>query len=102
MAVWSSGAPVTKLGTFLDEQADMTGYAPVLSDTLSEIAFLARKGRVDAATRQGAEAYLRQVDKGWSAAPPITSATLLYLDDLTVTYLDHVGLLDTLIDSVAI
>lgn len=89
-------APVARLGSILEESADMSAYAPVLTDTLSVLSFLANRGKVDAATRKSAEAYLGQVDKGWAASHAIDGATTLYLDDLAVTYLDHAGLLDGL------
>jgi len=94
-------APVSKIGSYLEEHADMSGHAAVLTDTLSVLAFLSQAGKVDAETKQGAESYLRQVDKGWTGSLPITSDSKLFLDDLTVTYLDHVGLLEALVRSVA-
>ncbi len=94
-------APVSKLGTYLEEHVDMSGHAAVLTDTLSILDFLSNSARIDADTKQGAENYLRQVDKGWQASPPITADSKLFLDDLTVVYLDHVGLLDVLIRSVS-
>lgn len=93
-------APVSKLGSFLEETADMNGYAPVLTDTLTVLSFLASRGKIDAATQKSAQAYLRQVDTGWQAANPIDASTTLYLDDLAVTYLDHTGILDVLTQSV--
>lgn len=92
-ALVARSAPVAKLGSYLDEEADMTPHAAVLTDTHSILSFLFLNGKIDAATRQSAEAYLQHVDKGWENAPVITPESVLYLDDLTVTYLDHVGLL---------
>jgi hypothetical protein len=95
-------APVTKLGSYLDETADMSAYTALLVDTVSVLAFLSNEGKVDTPTKQSAERYLRQVDCGWSRASPILHAqSSLYLDDLAVTYLDHVGVLDVLTRSVA-
>lgn len=94
-------APVVKKGSYLEEHADMGGHAAELTDTLSVLAFLSQTGKIDAETKQGAESYLRQVDKGWTGSPPITSGSKLFLDDLTVTYLDHVGVLEALLRSVA-
>lgn len=94
-------APVSKLGSFLEETADMSACAPVLTDTLTALSFLAGSGKVDAAIRRNAQAYLQQVDAGWPAAKAIDETATLYLDDLAVTYLDHVGVLDYLAQSVA-
>jgi Glutathione-dependent formaldehyde-activating enzyme len=51
--------------------------------------------------KEGAETYLKQVDPGWDAPQTISPESKLYLDDLTVNYLDHVGLLAILTNSVA-
>lgn len=93
-------APIPKLGSYLEEDADVSAYAQQLTDTLEVLSFLAARGKLDIAKRQAAERYLLQVDKRWDAAPSIQEASLLYLDDLAVTYLDHVGLLDVLAQSV--
>jgi hypothetical protein len=92
-------APVSKIGTFLDETVDMTPYAPVLTDTRFVLAYLVLQGRVDAEVKKRAETYLHQVDKGWGSAPAVDGSAPLYLDDLAVTYLDYVGILEPLVQS---
>ena len=92
-AVVIRSAPVFKKGTYLEQPADLSQVAPVLADTHAVLTFL--RGRVNAATESSARSYLRSVDSGWQNCPPIT-ASILYLDDLTVTYLDYVGLLEPL------
>lgn len=87
-------APVSKIGSYLDENADMTRDEGYLTDTLTLLDHLAMTGKIDLATRQIAQSYLSQVDEGWKAARPIDSNVPIYLDDLTVTYLEHTGLLD--------
>ncbi|MER8715845.1 hypothetical protein [Mesorhizobium sp. M1295] len=92
-------APVPKLGSYLEENADMHGYMAVLTDTHQVLLFLS--SRIDSVRRNTAAAYLRHVDKGWPEAQPVETTSSLYLDDLTVTYLDHVGILDSLTSAVA-
>lgn len=92
-------APVSKLGSYLEETVDMDAYKPVLTDTHRVMSFLSSK--IESARKNVAEPYLRRVDQGWSQAQPIESTSTLYLDDLTVTYLDHVGILETLTSAVA-
>jgi hypothetical protein len=89
-------APVFKLASFLEEKADLTEYAGVLTDTSAVLTFLANNGRIDAETRERAETYLKHQDEGWSDPQPISATSNLYIDDLTVGTLDHVGLLDPL------
>ncbi|MER9185920.1 HTH domain-containing protein [Mesorhizobium australicum] len=93
-------APVPKIGSYLDESADMSAWAPVLTDTLAVLAFLSTQGRIDAVAMQSAERYLRHVDRGWDMAIAVRSDSQLYLDDLSITYLDYVGLLEPLTRSV--
>ncbi|RWK43755.1 hypothetical protein [Mesorhizobium sp.] len=92
-------APVLKLGSYLEEAVDMHGYTSVLTDTHRVMLFLSSK--IDSVRRNAAEPYLRQVDKGWIEAQPVETASTLYLDDLAVTYLDHVGVLDSLTTAVS-
>ena len=93
-------APVPRLGTFLDEMVDMNAHASVLTDTRAVLSFLSLSGKIDAAVTMSAQIYLEHVDAGWSGAPAVTATTKLYLDDLSVTYLDHVRILDPLTRSV--
>jgi hypothetical protein len=71
----------------------------VLTDTRSVLAYLILHGGVDAEVKKRAEAYLHQVDKGWDNAPAVDGGAPLYLDDLAVTYLDYVGILEPLVQS---
>ncbi len=89
-------APVPKLGTFLEETVDMTSHAALLTDTRSVLSFLFSNGKIDSDVKKNAQTYLDHVDAGWSAAPVIDGTKRLYLDDLAVTYLDHVEVLDPL------
>ncbi len=63
------------------------------------MAFLLEQGKLDSATKSSAQSYLRRVDKGWPAAQQIDQSTPLYLDALTVDYLDYANLLEPLTDS---
>ncbi|RWB74595.1 MAG: hypothetical protein EOQ50_14880 [Mesorhizobium sp.] len=91
-------APVSKLGSYLEEVVDMDAFKSVLTDTHRVMSFLSSK--IDSARRNAAEPYLRQVDQGWPEAQPIETTSTLYLDDLSVAYLDHVGVLDSLTSAV--
>lgn len=93
-------APVAKVGSLLDETVDMSPHMSVLTDTRSVLRFLSEQGRIDAANQTSAESYLERVDQGWSNAQSISADTTVYLDDLTVTYLDHTRLLEPLARSV--
>ncbi|MDJ0931295.1 hypothetical protein [Breoghania sp.] len=89
-------APVMKLGSYLEESADMGAYSDELTDMLSVLSFLSNEGKIDAETTRKAARYLHQVDRGWSSAHRIEASSTLYLDDLAVTYLDFVELFEPL------
>lgn len=87
-------APIFKRGSFLEETADLSSYSKVIADTHAVLTFL--KGKIDASIETNAVSYLRHVDKGWLSNSLIDKDTTLYLDDLAVTYLDHVRILEPL------
>jgi hypothetical protein len=98
-AVVIRSAPVHKLGSLLEEVADLSSYSDVMTDTCAALE-LAR-AKVVARVAEGAEAYLSQVDQGWPSKPNLTSRSTVYLDHLTVSYFDHVGILGPFADAVA-
>jgi hypothetical protein len=92
-------APVHKLGSLLEEVADLSSYSDVMTDTRAALDLV--RAKVVATVAQGAEAYLSQVDQGWSSKPNLTNRSTVYLDHLTVAYFDHVGILAPFADAVA-
>ncbi|SFJ32621.1 HTH domain-containing protein [Bradyrhizobium sp. cf659] len=94
-AIVVRSAPVFKLRSLLEEKVDMSAFSDCITDTLEVLRFL--KGRLTNAVAEGANAYLAHVDQGWPfKSKRITKRSVLYLDQLSVVYLHHVGLLDTL------
>jgi hypothetical protein len=91
-------APVHKLRSFLEEEADLASYADVLTDTHAALAHVQNK--VSASVASSASTYLSQVDKGWSKKPKLTKSSTVYLDQVAVAYLYHVGVLEAFVDSV--
>ena len=98
-AVVIRSAPVHKLGSLLEEVADLSSYNDVMTDTRAALDLV--RAKVVATVAQGAEAYLSQVDQGWPAKPDLTSGSKVYLDHLTVSYFDYVGILRPFSDAVA-
>jgi hypothetical protein len=93
-------APVFKLGSFLEERVDMGSYAQVLTDTLAVVSFLSFHGKLDSEAQERAQRYLKEVDAGWETAHAISPQSTIYLDALSISYLDHVGVLEILTRSV--
>jgi hypothetical protein len=94
-------APIYKVGSFLEETVDLAAFSSTLTDSLAVLSFLSRFGKIERATADAAKAYLHQVDKSWPNAPAVDANSKLYLDDLSVTYLDYVGILEPLTRNVA-
>ncbi|MBI1308959.1 MAG: hypothetical protein GC129_03730 [Proteobacteria bacterium] len=99
-AVVVRSAPVFRAGSYLEEVADLSKYAGVLADTHAVIAYLSGAGKIEVGVKKNANVFLGQVDKGWESGRAIDSQSTLYLDDVSVSYLYHVGVLQTLVGSV--
>lgn len=100
-AIVVRSGPVHKVGSLLEESVDLNAFSSTLTDTLAVLRFLSDAGKLNEEVKQTAEAYLAQVDKGHGDVPPVKAASKLYLDSLSVTYLDHVDLLNPLTEAIA-
>lgn len=89
-------APVHRLSSLMEEEADLSAHAEVLSSCLAIVEKLRQKGRITADQEKRARAYLQFHEKPWLNQPNITDGAILYLDDLTVTYFLHLGLIEGL------
>jgi len=89
-------APVHRLSSLMEEEADLSAHAAVLSSCLAVVAKLRQKGQITAEEEKRARAYLQMHEKLWPNQPEIADGATLYLDDLAITYLLHLGLLGKL------
>jgi hypothetical protein len=89
-------APVHRLSSLLEEEADLSAHDPVLISCLAVVEKLKQKGQVTADEEQRARAYLQLKERPWPNQPEITDGAVLYLDDLAINYLLHLGLLEKL------
>lgn len=92
-------APVTKLGTFLDVDADLGAHADVLVSCQSLVTKLAEMGRITSAKARQASSYLKLNEKIWPNEGQIQDNAILYLDDLSVTYLQTCGVIGEIKDA---
>lgn len=91
-------SPVHIIDSMMDRNADLSLFADVLRSTRCLARSLEAIGASDAEKVETAELYLGRVDEGWPGDVLIPSPEVtLYLDDLSITYLEHVGLLEDLI-----
>jgi hypothetical protein len=91
-------APVLRLG-LEGRPADVSAYASVLTDTHTLLRVLREVGVVDQLTEESARQYFAVQDKGWSAPAAPQPRQPLYLDSLSLSYLQTVGLLDAVAGS---
>lgn len=89
-------APVHRLSSLMEEEADLSAHANVLSSCLAVVEKLRRKGQLTADEEKRGRAYLQLQEKPWPNQPDIADGAILYLDDLTVTYFLHLGFLGKL------
>jgi hypothetical protein len=92
-------SPVHRLSSLMEEEADLSAHATVLSSCLDVVAKLRQKGQITADEEKRACAYLQLHEKPWPNQPEIADGATLYLDDLAITYLLHLGLLGKLNDA---
>ncbi|OPY78425.1 MAG: hypothetical protein A4E65_02222 [Syntrophorhabdus sp. PtaU1.Bin153] len=89
-------SPVYRVTTFMEEEADLTEHSGVLSSCQALIDKLRESGHITGEQARKAGAYLHLQEKPWPNQPNIEEGAILYLDDLAVTYLVHLGLIEKL------
>ncbi len=89
-------APVHRLSSLMEEEADLSAHAPVLSSCLAVVEKLRQKGAITAVEEKRARAYLQLHEIPWPNQPNIADDATLYLDDLAISHLLHLGLLGKL------
>jgi hypothetical protein len=80
----------------MEEEADLSSHAAVLSSCLAVVGKLKQKGQITAEEEKRARAYLQLHEKPWPKQPEISDGSILYLDGLAITYLQHLGMLGKL------
>ncbi|WP_334396230.1 HTH domain-containing protein [Bradyrhizobium sp. AZCC 2289] len=90
-------APVNRIG--LDErgEADMTGYSERLCDMHGLLKALVDLNAIDEETEKSAKRYFDVQDRGWPASAVPEPGRPVLVDGLSLTYLQHTGLLQSLL-----
>lgn len=89
-------SPVHRIASLMQEEADLTAHATVLSSCQSIVDKLQQKGRITRTEKEEACAYLQLREKPWPDQPEIADGAILYLDDLSIVYFLHLGILEKL------
>src|SRR5713101_4582150 len=80
----------------MEEVADLSPYYSHLCSCLAIVNKLKQKGQLTATEERNARSYLSLQEKEWPQQPEVSDDAVLYLDDLSVSYLQHLGLLEKL------
>ncbi|MDV6345585.1 PIN domain-containing protein [Nitrosomonas sp. Is37] len=89
-------SPVHRLSSLLQEEADLSCHAAVMSSCLAIVEKLREKGQITAEEEKRARAYLQLQEKPWPTQPEIRDGATLFLDGLAITYFLHIGILEKL------
>ena len=89
-------SPVHRLSSLMEEEADLTRHAGVITSCLSVVDKLRQNGQLTAGEAQRARDYMQIHEKPWPNQPEITDGATLYLDHLAITYFLHLGILGKL------
>jgi len=87
-------APVHAVGSLGEIPVDMTPHRTHLCDTRALLRVLVQTGRLDERTEATARRFFDIQDEGWADGVDPDPSAPLYLDSLTIGYLQTVGLLN--------
>ena len=91
--------PVHRVGSLMDEEADLTAHENVLSSCQSIVDKLWGKGQLIESEEKKVRAYLKLHEQPWPNQPKIADGSVLYLSNVAVTYFLHLGILGKLKDA---
>jgi hypothetical protein len=91
--------PVHKIGSLMEEPANLENYEQCLCSCLGLLKKLKSKGLLTKQETDDSFNYLASVDKAWPNEGEINDGAIVFLDDLSVSYLAHTNLLGRLKDA---
>jgi hypothetical protein len=86
-------APVYRLGSLMEEEADLSAYADQLVSCSAVIDVLKARGVLTAPEETRARAYLRTQERAWPSEPAPDAGTHFLLDGLSISHLRAAGVL---------
>ncbi len=90
------GGPVYKASSLMQEEADLTDYGAYICSSFTVVNMLTRRGVLTGREARDAHTALNVREVQWPSEPHIADEGVLYLDDLSVSHLQHLGLLSKL------
>lgn len=88
--------PVYRVGSLMEEEADLTGYEGRLCSCVAVVEKLVERGELTSSAAQDCMSFLAAHERPWPTGPRIDDSAVLYLDDAAVSQLQHLELLPRL------
>ncbi|WP_164547230.1 MULTISPECIES: esterase/lipase family protein [unclassified Mesorhizobium] len=88
--------PVHRIDSLMRETVELADHASYICGCADLIAALRQRGQLTANEEERARSYLSVQERPWPHSTAIEPNAVLYLDELAVTYLQHLGILDRL------
>lgn len=88
--------PIPKVGTFMDVPANVSDFEGHLVGCRDVVSALRSRGQITGAEEAKALRYLGVHERSWPNKPDISGNATLYLDNVSVSYLQHLNLLGKL------
>jgi hypothetical protein len=85
--------PVHRAASLMEEEVDLGPHARFICGCLDVVEALVRQGRLTRAEEQRARAFLKLHETAWTSSTSVASGTVLYLDGLSVSHFQHLGVL---------
>lgn len=85
--------PIHRAGSLMEEEADLGSHAAYVCGCLDVIDALARQGRVTRVEEQRARTFLRLHETPWTGTSGIAPGSVLYMDGVSLSQLQHLRLL---------
>lgn len=92
-------SPVRRVGSLVEEDADLSAYRDRFCSCIAIVDKLVARGKLSRAEEARAQAYLSLHEQPRVDEPVVADGAELLLDDLSVSYFDHLRLLDRLADA---
>jgi nucleoside phosphorylase len=89
-------SPVHRITSLMEEEADLSAYYTCLCSCMAIVDKLKQKGQLTVSEEKKARSYLKLQEKDWPHQPELPDGAILFLDELSTTYLQHTGLLGKL------
>lgn len=88
--------PVHRVGSLLLEEADLSAFSACICNCQAVVEKLVERGVLTSIEAQASRDFLSRREQLWPQAPQLDDAAHLYLDDLAVSYFQHLKLLPKL------